>query len=111
MAAVGTDGTAGALNTCGLRNTGGYVVMATFQITYLGVVQNLLLVRDVYGQSSYSGAWNKADTARWTAANKLLIPFALDVTLQSVYSKGIFVTDDAAFLTANNCLKYAVVGY
>jgi len=30
MAAIGSDGTEGATNTCGLRNQGGYVVMATF---------------------------------------------------------------------------------
>ena len=40
--------------------------MATFQITYDGNVNNLLLMRDVKGQSSYSGDWSATDTARWT---------------------------------------------
>lgn len=110
MAAIGSDGTEGATNTCGLRNQGGYVVMATFQITYNSQVENLLLMRDVKGQSAYNGDWSASDTARWTNANKLLVPFLLDVTLQSVYSKGIFVAPIGVFATAT-CMKWAVIGY
>jgi hypothetical protein len=81
MAAIGSDGTKGALNTCGLRNQGSYVVLATFQITWSGIVENLMLMRDPSGESGYTGNWNKDDNTRWTTANKAKIPFNLDVTL------------------------------
>jgi hypothetical protein len=68
-------------------------------------------MRDVKGQSAYSGDWRAGDTARWTDANKLLVPFRLDVTLQSVYSKGIFVAPIDTVFASASCLKYAVIGY
>ena len=81
MAAIGSDGTKGDLNICGLRKQGSYVVLATFQITYSGIVNNLLLMRDPNGESGYTGDWSKTDNARWSTANKAKIPFKLDVTL------------------------------
>jgi hypothetical protein len=53
-----------------------YSILGAFQIVDSGVTWNLLLMRNPWGMTYYSGDW-KAGDSRWTTANKALVPFSL----------------------------------
>ena len=58
-------------------------------------------VRNPWGQDKYSGPWNDADTARWTAAYQAQVPFANA-------NDGYFFIDPSSFITS---FSYFQVNY
>jgi hypothetical protein len=54
------------LNSCGVANAHAYSIMTVFELTEAdNTVTEMLLVRNPWGQSFYSGDWNK-DDVKWT---------------------------------------------
>ena len=53
-----------------------YTILAAFEITDNGTTWNLLLARNPWGSTYYSGDWRYNDS-RWTPSNKALVPFNL----------------------------------
>jgi hypothetical protein len=55
-------------NSCGIANGHAYSLQAPFEMTDAsGTVHKVLLIRNPWGTSGYSGTWNK-DDSNWTDA-------------------------------------------
>ncbi len=52
-------------NSCGIAMSHAYTILAAFQITDDSITWNLLLARNPWGITSYSGDWKHSDS-RWT---------------------------------------------
>ena len=66
---------------------------------------NLLLVRNPWGISTYSGTWDKND-AYWTAQTITSVPLGIDP--RNSYLRGIFVVDVAEFIGARCFSDYEI---
>ena len=104
---AGTDGVSDEKkNHCGVDMGHAYSIFTTFQLTQSnGETTNMLLMRNPWGQSSYSWDWHSGDK-RWTKDLIKQVPLGLDPTdIAESDMKGYFVMPIEGMLKENNCLE------
>jgi len=65
-------------NSCGIRMSHAYSILAPFTMIDANKVEyQMLLMRNPWGETTYSSEWNSNDT-RWTDALVSQVPFNTD---------------------------------
>ena len=112
MGAGTTGGSDTNRNDCGIATGHAYSILETFEMNDNGTMKDMLLMRNPWGTTDYSGPWHHGDAA-WTSALKTQVPFGLDPTTS--HNDGIFVMPMSTFgQTANsyNCIyNYEIAHY
>ena len=85
-------------NDCGISYGHAFSILTTFTMSG----NKMIMLRDPFGSTGYSGPWHKDDTA-WTDALVALVPFGVDPRTSD--TDGIFVMPIATFVdTSENCI-------
>jgi hypothetical protein len=78
--AVGAGTTGGddtGRNDCGIATGHAYSILAAFEMVNGSTTIDMLLIRNPWGITYYTGTWNYADT-NWTDALVAQVPFSVD---------------------------------
>lgn len=88
MATKGKDNT--VLNTCGIPEAHSFTVLSAFTMTdeTTKIEHKMLLLRNPWAITTYSGAWSSEDK-KWTNALIAQVPFKIDI--RNSWLDGIFV--------------------
>jgi hypothetical protein len=81
-------------NDCGIAMSHAYSILETFEMNNGGTIIDMLLMRNPWGSTDYSGTWNHADV-NWTDALKAQVPFGIDPTTS--HNDGIFTMPMSTF--------------
>jgi hypothetical protein len=112
------SGTAGSgndqeTNACGIAMSHAYSLIAPFEMTDAnGTVHKMLMFRNPWGTTNYSGTWSAAD-ANWTDDLVAQVPHSIDPRTDSA-ADGVFVTPLAAVDTAEGaggCFSDLVINH
>jgi hypothetical protein len=79
MAAGTTGGSDTGRNDCGIAEGHAYSVIHTFTLNNGAEEVDMIMMRNPWGVTDYSGPWNHAD-ANWTPENIAQVPFNIDPT-------------------------------
>lgn len=93
---AGTAGTSDSgRNDCGIATAHAYSILETFTMTDTSsVAHKMLLVRNPWGVTYYTGAWHKGDT-NWTNALVAQVPLGIDPRTSD--QQGIFAIPMSTF--------------
>lgn len=93
---AGSDGTGDdqVSNTCGLAMSHAYAILAAFEMTSGSTTYQMLMLRNPWGTTGYSGTWKNSDRA-WTDALVAQVPYSIDP--RTSHNQGIFVMDIQRF--------------
>ena len=80
---------------CGIANAHAYSVLGTFEMDNADMV----MLRNPWGTTTYSGTWNKDDSS-WTDAKVAQVPFGVDPRTSD--TDGIFVMPIAEFIDTSS---------
>ena len=99
MGAGTSAGSDSTFNDCGIAYGHAYSILGTFEMdTY-----DMVMLRNPWGVTYYSGTWNK-DDSNWTDALVAQVPFGVDPRTSN--TDGIFVMEIADFIqTSTNCIN------
>jgi len=96
---AGTVGDSGAYTDCGIANAHAYSILTVFVMSNT----NMVMLRNPWGTSTYSGNWHKDDTS-WTDSKVNEVPFGIDPRTSD--TDGIFVMTMADFIDTDSiCLN------
>lgn len=97
---AGTSGTSDStFNDCGIANAHAYSIIGTYTMDSYDMV----LLRNPWGLSYYSGTWSKDDGA-WTDALVAQVPYGIDPRTSD--SDGIFTMEISDFIdTSIDCIN------
>ena len=86
---AGTDGGSDSgRNACGIAEAHAYTILAAYKMTDSSSVEHkMVLLRNPWGVTDYSGAW-KHDDANWTNALVAQVPYGIDP--RTSHNEGIF---------------------
>lgn len=95
MGAGTSGGSDTGRNDCGIATAHAYSILETFELTNGSAAPiDMLLMRNPWGITYYTGAWNYLD-ANWTTANIAQVPFGIDPTTS--HNDGLFVMPMSTF--------------
>lgn len=88
-------------NDCGIAYGHAYSILAAFDMstTTPAATYNMLMIRNPWGTTGYTGPWHKGDTA-WTSALIGQVPFGINPTTSD--------TDGIFFMTKEDFIKTQV---
>lgn len=91
-------------NACGIAMSHAYSLLTGFTMTDAdGTAHDLLMFRNPWGQTGYTGTWSK-DDANWTDELVAQVPFGLDPRTEAE-ADGIFVTPLSNIIGTNGCIE------
>ena len=97
------DGDDTASNACGIARSHAYSVITAFTMTDAqGTGHDMLMFRNPWGVTYYTGTWNK-DDPNWTDDLVAQIPFGLDPRTEGD-ADGIFVMPKENILWEDDCI-------
>jgi len=82
-------------NDCGIATGHAYTILEPFQMTVSDVVTDMLMFRNPWGTTDYSGPWHEGDAA-WTDALVAEVPWGVDPRT-SGSADGIFIMPMTTF--------------
>jgi hypothetical protein len=101
-ASVYTTVSGSVTNACGIVQGHAYSILSAFTMTDANSVDyNMILVRNPWGITYYSGDWNK-DDSNWTDALVAQVPLSVDPRTSE--SDGVFVMPSSG-LVGETCIS------
>ena len=98
MGAGTGSGSDTTFNDCGIAYGHAYSVLSAFHMTADdGTVYDMIMLRNPWGTTNYSGAWYKSDS-NWTTTLINQVPFGINPTTSD--------TDGIFFMTADHFIQY-----